>query len=240
MSAIGENIAHVKSRIAQACQRVGRSVEEITLVAVSKTKPVEMIAAAHAQGLTDFGENRLEEAVIKMPSLADKPLRWHMIGHVQSRKSNEIAAQGFHLIHSLDTLKLAQRYSKYAVEKGITLPVLLEMNVSGEATKSGWIAYNWEKDDAQRLTLWHDIETVLMLPGLQIQGLMTMAFIAENAEDTRPVFQALARLRTALQTDFPQHNWHHLSMGMTDDFEIAIEEGATIVRIGRAIFGERE
>lgn len=237
---IADNIAHIKERIDAACQRVGRSSEEITLVAVSKTKPVEAILQALEHGLTDFGENRIEEASLKIPALADKPIRWHMIGHVQSRKSNEVAAQGFHLIHSLDTLKLARRYSAFAIENQITLPVLLEINVSGETTKSGWIAYNWEKDDAQRHKLWHDIETVLTLPGLQVQGLMTMAFIADHIEETRPVFQALANLRTPLRDSFPQSDWQHLSMGMTDDFEIAIEEGATMVRIGRAIFGERE
>lgn len=237
---IAENIIYVQDRITAACRRTGRSPEEVTLVAVSKTKPVSDILQAFECGITNFGENRLEEAAQKLPDLAGQALRWHMIGHVQSRKSDEVAALGFHLIHSLDSVKLARRYSRFAVEKGITLPVLLEVNVSGEATKSGWIAYNWEKDDAVRLTLWHDIEVVLTLPGLDVQGLMTMAPIVENMEETRPVFQSLAALRNNLKQTFPDRNWQHLSMGMTDDFDVAIEEGATLVRIGRAIFGERE
>ncbi|MBZ0305674.1 MAG: YggS family pyridoxal phosphate-dependent enzyme [Anaerolineae bacterium] len=237
---IGENITQVRERIAAACQRAGRSPEEITLVAVSKTRPASDIIQAVEHGIMDFGENRLEEAAAKMPALADYPVRWHMIGHVQSRKSSEVATLGFHLIHSLDTIKLARRYSQFAVEKGLTLPVLLEINVSGETTKSGWIAYNWEKDDAVRLTLWHDIEMVLSLPGLQVQGLMTMAPIVEHMEAARPVFQSLAILQRALGESYPDTTWLHLSMGMTDDFDVAIEEGATLVRIGRAIFGERE
>ncbi len=237
---IGENITRVRERITAACQRVGRSPEEITLVAVTKTRPVSEIREAIEHGITDFGENRFEEAAEKIPALADQSVRWHMIGHVQSRKSREVAALGFHLIHSLDTVKLARRYSQFAVENGMTLPVLLEMNVSGETTKSGWIAYNWEKEDAVRLTLWHDIETVLSLPGLQVQGLMTMAPIVEQMEAARPVFQSLAALRNALRERYPDTAWPHLSMGMTDDFDVAIEEGATLVRIGRAIFGERE
>lgn len=234
---IAHNIERVRERIALACQSVGRSADEVTLVAVSKTMPIEVICQAMEAGITDLGENRVEEAVPKMRQLTDP--RWHMIGHVQSRKAEDVVAAGFHLVHSLDSLKLAQRYDRFAKAAECVLPVLLEINVSGEASKEGWLAVGWEKDGAVRDNLWQWIEALLALPNLRIEGLMTMAPYETEPEATRSVFQDLARLREALRTSFKSLSWRHLSMGMTNDFEVAIQEGATIVRVGRAIFGER-
>ncbi len=226
---IQANLSAVQARIVAACTRAGRAPEVVTLVAVSKQKPLAFIQQAQAAGVAHFGENRLAEAQAKIPAL---DAHWHMIGHVQSRKAQEVVKAGFHLVHSLDSVKLARRYARFAADAGQTLPVLLEINVSGEAAKHGWRA------DA-RETLWQDVAEVLALPHLAVRGLMTMAPWGIDPEATRPIFRGLAQLREALAADFPQTDWRELSMGMTDDFEIAIEEGATLVRIGRAIFGER-
>jgi PLP dependent protein len=239
MLEIAHNIQAVQAKIQIACEKVGRSLDEVLLVAVSKTMPAELVRAAAEAGLTHFGENRIEEALSKKNVLAELPLSWHMIGHIQSRKAEDVAQGGFTLVHSLDSLKLADRYSRFALEQGGEVPVLLEVNVSGESTKSGWELFGWENDDARRATLWQDIEHMLELPGLRIEGLMTMAPYYNEAEEARPVFRSLVGLREALRDDFPQIPWQHLSMGMTNDYDVAIEEGATIVRVGRAIFGER-
>ncbi len=238
---IAENFALVQAEIDAACQRAGRSPDSVTLVAVSKTHTAQRVAEAVTAGLRHFGENRLEEAASKIPAVAaltGLPLFWHMIGHVQGRKVRYLSAD-FAMLHSLDSLKLAERISRAMTEQHQTLNVLLEINVSGEATKEGWDAYNWRDDTALRQSLWDDISQVLGLPGLQVQGLMTMAPIVEHAELARPVFTALRELREALANDFPQGDWQHLSMGMSDDYPVAIEEGATLVRIGRALFGAR-
>lgn len=239
---LAQNVAAVEQKIAAACERAGRSRQEVTLVAVSKKMPIDLIVQALEAGITDLGENRIEEAAAKienLPALTALPHRWHMVGHVQSRKAREIVQAGFSLVHSLDDLKLAQRYNQFAMEQQVQLPVLLQVNVSGEASKSGWQLYDWQNQRSRRETFWEAVATLLSLPGLQLAGLMTMAPIVEEAEATRPVFSAMAALREALQAAFPQAGWPHLSMGMTDDFEVAIEEGATIIRVGRALFGER-
>lgn len=237
---IQTRIALVQAEIAAACQRVNRRPESVTLVAVSKTFPATYVVEAIKAGLRDFGENRLEEAIRKMPQVAtltDVPIQWHMIGHLQSRKIRYLA--GFSLLHSLDSLRLAERINTMLVEQGKTLDVLLEINVSGEVTKEGWHAQHWRHDLEQRQTLWNDIRGVLALPALNARGLMTMAPIVENPEEARPVFIALRDLRDALVNDFPGATWADLSMGMSDDYPVAIEEGATLVRVGRAIFGSR-
>ncbi len=226
-----ENIAQVQERIAAAERRAGR-VGEVTLVAVSKTHPAEVVAAAWRAGLRIFGENRVEEAGPKSAAVAellgpDAAVEWHMIGHLQSRKAADVFPWAA-LVHSVDTAKLAARLSR-AISAGQTLPILLEVNVSGEESKAGF----------RPADLSGAVGEIAALPGLRIEGLMTMAPIVEDAELVRPVFRDLRRLRDELAKQHPDLPWKHLSMGMTDDFEVAIEEGATLVRIGRALFGAR-
>jgi pyridoxal phosphate enzyme (YggS family) len=239
---IAENIATVQERIASACERAGRDPNEITLVAVSKKKPAEHILEAINAGLREFGENRIEEAAIKIPDVmagTTASINWHMIGHIQRRKVRDVVRLNFDLVHSVDNLKLAASLDQITAAAGRTIPVLLEMNVSGEAAKNGWDARESLQSETITAELRTDIEAMCQFEHLNIQGLMTMAPLVQNAEATRPVFQSLARLRAALKSEFPALDLPHLSMGMTNDYEVAIEEGATIVRIGRAIFGER-
>lgn len=238
---VAERVAAVRAEIARACERAGRSVDEVTLVAVSKTHAPPLIVEAIRAGVRDLGENRPEEAAPKMQAVAaltPEPVCWHMIGHVQSRKAR-LVTRGYTLLHSLDSVRLAERLARYLDAQGQTLDVLLQMNVSGEATKEGFDAYQWNKRPTQRATLWRDVEAILALPALRVRGLMTMAPLTDDPEMARPVFAALRDLRDALREDFPGADWSALSMGMTDDYPVAIEEGATLVRIGRAIFGER-
>lgn len=246
---IAAHIAQIRATIAAACLRVGRDPQGVTLVGVSKTQPVTAVLEAAAAGLLDFGENRLEEASGKIPAvnaaLAERPI-WHLIGHLQSRKTKDLWAGGpdsttpplFDLIHSLDNVKLAGKLARIAEERHVQQDVLLQMNVSGEASKEGFAAYGWADDREIRTRLWQDFSTIQGMTGLRICGLMTIAPIAENMEAVRPVFADLRRLRDALSESFgavlPE-----LSMGMTDDYPVAVEEGATLVRVGRAIFGER-
>lgn len=239
---IARNLTRVQERIAEAALRAGRDPAGVTLVAVTKTFPPEAVVAAYQAGVHHFGENRVEEGEAKIPAvhaaLAGLRPTWHMVGHVQSRKAREAVAH-FDFVHSVDRLKIARRLSDFAGAAGRTMPVLLECNVSGEETKFGFDLQCWERDAARRETFFAAVAEMLALPGLDVQGLMTMAPIAADPETVRPVFASLRALREALRGRFPQHEWHHLSMGMTDDFEVAVEEGATMVRIGRAIFGER-
>ena len=223
------NIAHVRSTIAEAALRVGRAPEEITLVAVSKTMPVELVQMAYNLGVTDFGENRVQEALPKIAAFHPQDLRWHMIGHLQSNKASKVVSS-FYCVHSVDSLHLAQTLNRYAVERGRQLPVLLQVNVSGEFSKEGM-------SPAEALELTRQFAE---LPHIQVEGLMTIAPLVEDPEQVRPVFRELRILRDQLRAELPSYSWHHLSMGMTGDYTVAIEEGATIVRIGRAIFGERE
>lgn len=231
---IAANLETVQSQMRAACQRAGRDLETVRLIAVSKTMPLDQIQSAHACGLQHFGENRVEEAREKMIQFPQ--VHWHMIGHIQSRKAREVMELGFSLIHSVDSSKLAARLNNFAHQPQ---PILLEMNVSGETSKSGFQAANWAQDQVLRATLWAEIKAISQLAHLEIQGLMTMAPYEADPQTTRPVFQALVALREALQNDFPALSWRELSMGMTNDFEVAIEEGATLIRVGRAIFGER-
>ena len=238
---IGERVMAVRAKIAAACQRAGRSPDSVTLVAVSKTHPAPRVVEAIQAGVWHLGENRIEEALPKMAEmmkLADTLVSWHMVGHVQSRKARYLTA-GFALLHSLDSVRLAERLSRHVVEQQRVLDVLLEMNVSGEVSKEGWEASRWRDDPALRRALWADVARVLALPGLNVRGLMTMAPLVDDPEAARPVFAALRDLRDALAGDFPNMEWPDLSMGMTDDYPVAVEEGATLVRLGRAIFGAR-
>jgi pyridoxal phosphate enzyme (YggS family) len=234
MNDLEANLRSVQDRIAAAAGRAGRDPAEITLVAVTKMEPPERIRAAYELGLRHFGENRIEEAREKVGDLPTD-ITWHMIGHIQSRKARDVVPL-FQWVHSADRLKIARRLARYAAELAEPLPILLECNISGEASKYGFEADRWAEDEVQRRALWAAVEQIVALPHLGVQGLMTMAPIVEDAEQARPIFARLRQLRDELAAAFPQADWQHLSMGMTDDFEVAIEEGATLVRIGRAIF----
>jgi pyridoxal phosphate enzyme (YggS family) len=236
VDAVAERIRDVERRIDAACVRAGRDRSEVTLVAVSKTRSLEEIEAVYRCGLRHLGENRVEEAAEKAPLLRQRheadPITWHMIGHVQSRKARD-AAQCSDVIHSVDSRSLALRLDRFAGEMGKRIPVLLELNVSGELSKYGLGA-----QDAKALeNTVGEIATFAGLAHLDVRGLMTMAPVVSDAELARPVFGRLRAIRDILRQRLPFTSWTELSMGMTDDFEVAIEEGATIVRIGRAIFG---
>jgi pyridoxal phosphate enzyme (YggS family) len=234
-AALAERLASVKDRVAAAAGRSGRDASSITLVAVSKTYSAQVVAAAEAAGQRVFGENRLEEAAPKMLALTNVPVRWHMVGHVQSRKAADVAAAGFELVHSVDGLRLAERLSRAAQALGRRQAVLLECNVSGESSKAGFSAHE-PGAESELLT---EVGKVAELPGLEVRGLMTMAPIVARPELARPFFERLADLRDYFRAQLSVASWSELSMGMTDDFEVAIECGATLVRVGRAIFGER-
>jgi pyridoxal phosphate enzyme (YggS family) len=229
---IGENLARVRKRIAAAAARVGRAPSAITLVAVAKTHPPADITAAYDAGVRHVGENRVGEAADKRAVLDLPGLSWHMVGHLQSRKAAQ-AIELFDVIHSVDSVKLARKLDALAAEQNKVLPILIEINVSGEESKYGF-------GTSDRAVLDAAVAEIVSLDHLRVDGLMTVAFIARDPEEVRPVFARLRALRGELQARFGRGNWQHLSMGMTDDFEVAIEEGATMVRIGRAIFGPRE
>jgi pyridoxal phosphate enzyme (YggS family) len=232
---IARNLDSVRARIAAAAQRAGRSAEDVRLVAISKSQPVEKIVAAYELGQREFGENRVLEGIQKQLQLKAYPdIRWHMVGHIQSRKAED-AAHNFDVIHSIDRIKIARRLNRFVGPQGSRLPVFLEMNVSGEETKGGW--------NFSQVGQWQDrlaeVQPVLELEHLAVRGLMTMAPWVDDENVLRETFTRLRKLRDFLQEGFGRE-LPGLSMGMTDDFEIAIEEGATAVRIGRAIFGERK
>jgi pyridoxal phosphate enzyme (YggS family) len=230
---IEANLLRVQERIAEAARRAGRN-EPILLVGVAKGQPLSRVRAGYTAGLRDFGENRVEEAGPKIEALSDlEGLHWHLIGHLQSRKVG-LATGVFELIHSVDRVKIARLLDARAAESDSRQPVLLECNVSGESSKAGWPMSRPEAWDAYR----DDFEALLAMDHLEVRGLMTMAPMTEDKELVRSVFGRLRQLRDFLARTYPG-DWSELSMGMTDDFEIAVEEGATIVRIGRAIFGER-
>jgi len=242
MTNIARNLAQVQEHMAEAALRVGRDPAEVTLVAVCKTFPAEAVVVAYQAGVLHFGENRVEEGMTKIPAIhaaiSGPQPTWHMVGHVQSRKAHAVVTH-FDYIHSVDRLKIARRLSHFAQEAGRTLPVLLECNVSGEETKFGFDLQGWERDKARRGAFFAAVEEILALPGLAVRGLMTMAPLVADPETVRPVFASLRALLDTLRERSPAHDWRHLSMGMTDDFEVAVEEGATMVRIGRAVFGAR-
>jgi pyridoxal phosphate enzyme (YggS family) len=216
---IADKITAGRARIAAACERAGRQPGEVTLIGVSKTVSADAIAEAVAAGLEDLGENRVQEAAEKIEALSLRGItpRWHLIGHLQSNKA-KTAANLFAIIHSVDSFRLAQELSRRAGRTAI----LLEVNAAQEASKFGFAP----TEVAPALS------SIAALPHLDVQGLMTVAPLSDDPEAVRPVFRELRRLRDAL-------GLRELSMGMTNDFEVAIEEGATMVRVGRAIFGER-
>jgi len=248
MDTIVMRIERVRERIAAAARRAGRSPDEIRLVGVSKTHPPELVAQAFAAGLRDFGENRVQEAEPKIAALAAdrNAITWHLIGHLQSNKAKRAAAL-FDLIHSVDSLALGAALVR-GVEARIPnsqLPtpnsraVLLQVNVSGEASKDGFDLAGWEARPALLDGFFAVVAQLLALPHLRVGGLMTIAPWGDDPAAARPTFRSAQLLRAALARRFPAADWSALSMGMTDDFEVAIEEGATIVRVGRAIFGTR-
>ena len=246
---IAGNLEEVRGRCAEAALRAGRDPAEVQLVAVTKTFPAEVVLAALQAGQRHFGENRPEEGADKVLEVRRRPADalgvagearpvWHMIGHVQSRKAEQVADY-FDVVHSIDRLKIARRLSARAAVLQREIPVLLECNVSGETAKYGYAAADWACDADVRAALIGEVAAVAGLPGLRIEGLMTVGPLSDSAESVRPVFASLRGLRDLLREAFPTLDWHHLSMGMSGDFEVAIEEGATWVRIGRAIFGTR-
>jgi pyridoxal phosphate enzyme (YggS family) len=224
----------VQAQIQAAAMKAGRAPEAVRLVVVTKTHPLDAVLAAIQAGARVLGENYAEEAVQKIGAIASSQVEWHMIGHVQSRKA-DLVAQNFHMIHSLDSLKLANRLSRFCVESGRSLTALLECNVSGEESKFGYAAW----DDNGREALCRDIEQMLALPNLKLSGLMTMPPLADDPEESRPFFRRLRELAEFLSKRFPQTGWEQLSMGTTADFTVAVEEGATLVRVGTAIMGPR-
>ena len=226
MSNIEANLNRVQNEIAQAAQVSGRNVTDIELVAVTKTHPAEIVREAVDAGQTLFGESKVQEARVKIPLLPSN-LRWHFIGHLQKNKIRH-ALPFFEMIHSVDSVDLAQAIDRIAQEDGLHPRILLEVNVAGEGSKFGFKA----------TTLRAELESLLMLPRLSIEGLMCIPPLAEEAETTRTYFVELRKLRDALEKEF-QVKLPQLSMGMTNDYRVAVEEGATLVRVGTAIFGER-
>jgi PLP dependent protein len=235
VQSIRERYLLTLEHIASAARSVNRNPDEVKLVVVTKTQPVEIVQAVVEAGARILGENYPEEGVMKIQFMAGQiGLEWHMIGHVQSRKA-KLVAEHFNLMHSLDSLKLAARLDRFAGELGRRLPVLLEFNVGGEESKSGW-----HVDDTKLDMLIPEIEALLALSHLQMRGLMTMPPLGEEAESARLYFQKLVRMRDMLAKRFPGTDWSVLSMGTSNDYEMAVQEGATIVRVGTAIVGSRQ
>ena len=243
MSELQDRYHAVQDNIAQAAKRAGRQPEDVELVAVTKTWPVEVLLAAYEAGMRQFGENRPDELAAKRPFLEselgpDNGIVWHFIGTVQSRKSGIIADYA-DLFHALDRVKIGNRLSRQLEENGRSLPVLLEVNVSTEASKAGFSSGAWETDATQQAELRTVAQTINNLAGIQLCGLMTMAPWHAPEDEIRRVFRRTRELANWLETAVPGTNLSQLSMGMTDDYQIAIEEGATHVRVGRALFGSR-
>jgi pyridoxal phosphate enzyme (YggS family) len=232
---IRERYLATLERIAAAARTSGRDPESVHLVVVTKAQPLEVVQATVEAGVHLLGENYPEESVSKILFFGpESGVEWHMIGHVQSRKAR-LVIEHFDLLQSLDSLKLAERLNRMAMETGRVLPVMLEFNVGGEESKYGWPATH-EKDWP---ALYPDIEAILGLENLQIRGLMTMPPLETDPEEARIYFRTLRLLRDHLAARYPQADWHDLSMGTSADYEVAVREGATLVRIGTAIVGPR-
>ncbi len=234
ISSIHNRYQHVLSLVADAKKRSGQKTEAVQVVVVSKSKSLQLIQAAVAAGISKFGENYTEEAVEKITGLGSGAVEWHMIGHVQSRKA-ETVAEYFSMLHSLDRVKLATRLDRSCRELNRRLPVLLEFNLSGEESKFGFQAW----DELRWPDLETDIVQILNFSNLKVCGLMTMPPFFEDSEYSRPYFIKLRRLQEFLAKRFPQAQWKELSMGTSVDFIVAIQEGASYVRIGQAILGSR-
>ena len=229
----------IQQRIQAAAERVGRSADQITLVAVSKTRPIADLEAAYVAGIRHFGENRTAELAEKVQALGHlQDIQWHFIGQLQTRQSQPIV-QSADCFHAVDREKITHRLSRQLQHTGRTLPVFIEMNVSGEQSKGGFRAADWEQDAQQQAELVQAVSRIAALPNLQVLGLMTMAPLRAPDDQVRPVFRRLRQLSAWLHQTLPKLDAPALSMGMSGDFEIAIEEGATHVRVGSALFGER-
>ena len=228
MSMVVENLAEVEKHICEACARAGRSRDEVTLIAVSKTKPVSMIEELLPGGTRDFGENKVQERVDKYEVLP-KDIHWHLIGHLQRNKVKYVVDKAC-LIHSVDSMRLAETISEEGVKKGVTVPVLIEVNVAGEESKFGVTL-----EETEGL-----VREIAKLPSIQIKGLMTIAPYVEDPEENRVHFSRLKQLSVDIKNkNIDNVSMDVLSMGMTGDYQVAIEEGATMVRVGTGIFGER-
>ena len=223
-----ENLKEVQENILKACEKSGRNPEDVTLIAVSKTKPVPMLQEIYDENIRDFGENKVQELVEKYDELP-QDIKWHMIGHLQRNKVKYIAGK-VELIHSVDSIRLAKQISDEAQKQSIEIPVLLEVNVAREESKFGF--FTEETEDACR--------EISKMPGIRVKGLMTSAPFVENAEDNRKYFKKLYELAVDIQSkNIDNISMRELSMGMTGDYVVAVEEGATIVRVGTGIFGSR-
>lgn len=220
------NLERTRSRIVEACARAKRNPSDVTLVAVTKTVDAATIRMLAELGVTDIGENRVRDANLKHDELASLNLRWHLIGHLQTNKASD-AAETFDIIHSIDSERLAQSIGARCQIAGKTMPVLVQVNISGEESKSGLTAGQAPAE----------VEKIAQVKGIRVEGLMTMAPIVEDPETVRPVFAGLRELSEKIAAlKIPGVGMKHLSMGMTQDFEVAIEEGATLVRVGTALF----
>ncbi len=227
-STIKENLTKVKANIDKACEATGRFKDEVTLIAVSKTKPVEMLMDAYEAGVRDFGETYIQELVDKMPQLPSD-IRWHMIGHLQRNKVKYIIDK-VSMIHSVDSLRLAEEISAQAMKKNVEVDILVEVNVAQEESKFGTFS-----SDAVLL-----VEEISKLPGIHVRGLMTIAPFVEDAEENREYFRKLKQLSVDIAAkNIDNISMNVLSMGMTGDYVVAVEEGASCVRVGTGIFGER-
>jgi hypothetical protein len=227
---IKENVAQVRQRIAAASRRSGRGPDDVKLVAISKTFPPEFIRAAYEAGLRDFGENRVQEAAAKRPALADLSITWHLVGHLQSNKA-KAARELFHWVHSVDSFRLAQKLDQTVSAGAGRLAVLLEVNLGGEASKAG-VGESEVFQLAQQCS---------QLAALEVRGLMVIPPLLDDPEQVRPYFRRLRELAQEIESkNIPNLSMQELSMGMSHDFEVAIEEGATMVRVGTAIFGGRQ
>ncbi len=234
-SFIRERYQQTLDAITASARKAGRDPDSVRLVVVTKLQPIEIVQAAIEAGAHILGENYPEEAVQKITQLQSQTgVEWHIIGHVQSRKAR-LVAEHFALFQSLDSLKLAERVDRFAAEFKRVLPVLLEFNVGGEESKSGWHA----SDEVHWTDLLEDVSAVAALPHLQVRGLMTMPPLFADPETAPPYFQRLRRLRDFLTKHMPQVEWRDLSMGTSADYTVAVEEGATLVRVGQAILGQR-
>jgi len=235
ISTIKNNLDIVKTKVAEAAKRAGRPIESIKIVTVTKKKSLEILLAAYECGVRDFGENYAEEGLEKITALENlQDVKWHMIGHIQSRKVNTVAKH-FNFVHSVDSLKIADLLNRACGELETELPILVEVNISGEESKSGFPA--WEMDRWPEL-----FETIKSLRGFKQlipKGLMTMPPLFIDPEMTRDYYRKMMILRDILGNKLPDMDWQELSMGTSRDFQVAIEEGATILRIGEAIVGPR-
>ena len=225
---ICENLKEVEAKIEAACKRAGRDRSEVTLIAVSKTKPDEMLEEAYGIGIREFGENKVQEMMDKY-EVMPKDIHWHMIGHLQRNKVKYLMGKAA-LIHSVDSLRLAEEISAQSVKHEVTTDILIEVNIAGEETKFGT-----DREEAIAL-----VEAAAKLPNIHICGLMTIAPFVENSEDNRKYFQQIRQLSVDIkEKNIDNVDMRILSMGMTGDYEVAIEEGATMVRVGTGIFGAR-